>query len=280
MSCVNKATPHGIMTIDLPFRADPTLRDFGPSTSDPARANSIRTSADPTNLVEQALPRARKLKVDAVETVLRAHYPRVCRIAMALCAREKSAKAAIRSVLRQSFKPMRFWANESEAANWFLHHTVLTAREHVGLLPDPGEDCLVEILKKPSTEHIAFMRALRQLTEQQREAFLLFRAEHLDPRRVGVAMDCSTGAADTHRIAAENALSTVAGKTYDARVAEVMRVYATLTPPEDLVIGDVSSALGKVNGSRFTRTVRFIFQLIILGAIGWFVWRLSQMIVI
>jgi hypothetical protein len=197
-----------------------------------------------------------------------------------LCARERSGKAAIRSVLRQSFKPMRFWANETEAANWFLHHTVLTAREHVGLTPDPGEDCLVEILSKPSPDHIAFVRALRLLPEQQREAFLLFRAEHLDPRRVGVAMDCSTGAAETHRIAAEKTLSEVAADTYDARVAEVMRVYATLTPPEELVVGDVSHVARQINGSRLARTVRFIFELIILGAIVWFVWRLSQMIVI
>jgi hypothetical protein len=199
---------------------------------------------------------------------------------MAICGREKRAKNTIRTVLRQSIKPMRFWNSEGEAGNWFLHHTILVARENAGTTPDPREDCLVQTLSNASPEHVAFVRALRLLPQQQREAFLLFRGEHLDPRRVAVAMDCSTGAADTHRLAAEKALADVTGETFDARSAELVRVYATLTPAEQLIVGDVAEICGRVRTSKLARAIRFIFQLIILGAIIWFVWQISRMIVI
>jgi DNA-directed RNA polymerase specialized sigma24 family protein len=237
-------------------------------------------STDPVNLVEEALPRARNLDTAAIETILRVHYPRVCRMAMALCGREKQGKHTIRTVLGQSVKPMRFWNSEGEAANWFLHHTVLRSRENAGGSPNPREDCLVHTLSNPSPEHTAFVRALRLLPQQQREAFLLFRGEHLDPRRAGVAMDCSTGAAETHRLAAEKALGDVTGETFEERSAELVRVYATLTPPEQLIVGDVAAICGKVQTTRLARAIRFVFQLIILGAIIWFVWQISRMIVI
>jgi DNA-directed RNA polymerase specialized sigma24 family protein len=239
-----------------------------------------RLSNDSVKLVEDALPRARKLDVAAIETILRVHYPRVCRIAMAICGREKQGKQSIRTVMRQSIKPIRFWNSEGEAANWFLHHTILVSREHVGGTPNAREDCLVQTLSTPSPEHTAFVRALRLLPHQQREAFLLFRGEHLDPRRVGVAMDCSTGAADTHRLAAEKAMTEVAGETFEERSAELVRVYATLTPPEELIVGDVAAICGRVRNTKLARAIRLIFQLIILGAIIWFVWQISRMIVI
>jgi DNA-directed RNA polymerase specialized sigma24 family protein len=242
--------------------------------------SEIRMSTDPITLVEDALPGARKLQTDAVETILRVHYPRICRIAMAMCAREKSGKSTIRTVLHQSLKPVRFWESESETANWFLHHTILVSRENAGLTPDSSEDCLVQTLSNPSTEHTAFVRAFRLLPQQQREAFLLFRGEHLDPRRAAVAMDCSTGAAETHRLAAEKALKDVAADSFDARAAELVRVYATLTPGEDLIAGEVSSISRQIHGSRLARVIRTLFLLIILAAIAWFVWQLSRMIVI
>ena len=118
-----------------------------------------------------ALPLARKLKRDAVETVLRVYYPRVCRIAFALCGRESNGKEVAGTVMRQSLRTLPWWSNETEAANWFLHHTVLKSRELSGPMPDASEDCLVLTLKTPLAEHIAFVKALRNLPPQQREAF-------------------------------------------------------------------------------------------------------------
>ncbi|MGD0138416.1 MAG: sigma factor-like helix-turn-helix DNA-binding protein [Tepidisphaeraceae bacterium] len=242
-------------------------------------AHTVGTSNVDSNVVDDALPRARKMHRDAVETVLRANYPRVCRIAMALCGREADGKAVVKTVVGQSLRALPWWSNAAEATGWFLHHTVLTTREIAGKTPDPSEDCLVLTLSNPPPEHVAFVKALRLLPAQQREAFLLFRGEHLDPRQTAVAMDCSTGAAANHHIAANRALTAIAGDTFDARVAELVRVYATLTPPEDLTVGDVGSIAHQLRWRRMLRFLRRFLILAILAAIAWMIWQLSRMIV-
>ena len=227
-----------------------------------------------------ALPLARKLNREAVETVLRAHYPRVCRIALALCGREAGGKEAVGTVMRQSLRTLPWWSNENEASNWFLHHTILTSRELAGPTPDASEDCLVLGLKTPPPEHIAFVKALRLLPAQQREAFLLLRAEHLDPRQAAVAMDCSTGAAANHLIAANKTLSAIAADTFDARVAELVRVYASLTPPVDLIVGDIGRIARQLRRRRLAKMFRRVFLLAIIAAVAWTIWRLSKMIIV
>jgi DNA-directed RNA polymerase specialized sigma24 family protein len=231
-------------------------------------------------LVADALPLARKLNRSAVETVLRAHYPRVCRISLSLCGREANGKEVVGTVMRQSLKALRFWSNETETANWFLHHTVLKTREFAGPTPDASEDCLVLALKTPPPEHIAFVKALRLLPPQQREAFLLLRGEHLEPRQAAVAMDCSTGAAATHLIAATKTLSEIAANTFDARVAELVSVYSSLTPRADLIIGDISRIGRQLRRRGVRKLLGQILMLAILAAIAWTIWRLSKMIII
>jgi len=218
------------------------------------------------------------LERDAVEIILRANYPRTCRISLALCGRISAGKSAAKKVMDQSLNSLKWWENEAEVSNWFLHHIVLTSREFAGSPPDATDDCLVTTLSNPSAEHIAFVKALRLLPAQQSEAFLLFRGEHLDLRQAAVAMDCSTGAAANHQIAANKAMAAIAGETFDARVGELMRVYATLTPREDLVVGDVGAVSRKLLRGRMAKTVRQIILLIILAAVGWTIWRLSKMI--
>jgi DNA-directed RNA polymerase specialized sigma24 family protein len=233
-----------------------------------------------SDTVSDALPLAQKLNPNAIATVLRAHYSRVYRMAMALCGREANGRKAVVTVMQQSLRTLPWWSNEAEAANWFLHHTVLVSRELAGLTPDASEDCLVLTLKTPPAEHIAFVKALRLLPQQQREAFLLFRGEHLDPRQAAVAMDCSTGAAANHLIAATKCLSEIAANTFDARVAELVRVYATLTPTSDLVIGDVSRIARQIRHRRFLKIFRQALLLALLAAVAWTIWKLSKMIVL
>jgi hypothetical protein len=197
-----------------------------------------------------------------------------------LCGREASGKEVVSTVMRQSLKTLRFWSNDTEAANWFLHHTVLKTREFAGPMPDASEDCLVLSLKTPPAEHIAFVKALRNLPPQQREAFLLLRAERLEPRQAAVAMDCSTGAAANHLIAATRALSEISANTFDARVAELVSVYASLTPPADLIVGDIGRIGRQLRRRGFRNLLRQTLLLAILAAIAWTIWRLSKMIII
>lgn len=223
---------------------------------------------------------ARKLDRDAVEIVLRAFYPQVYRIALALCGREANAKHVVSIVMQQSLKTIPWWGNETEAGNWFLHHTVLTSRELAGSTPDVSEDCLILALKTPSAEHIAFVKTIRALPAQQAEAFLLLRAEHLDPRQAAVAMDCSTGAAANHLIAATKTLTTMAASSFNDRVVDLEQVYASLTPPADLVIGDVSRATDVLRKKESRRIFRKIVLIIILAIVAWTIWQLSKMIIV
>jgi DNA-directed RNA polymerase specialized sigma24 family protein len=235
-------------------------------------------SDEAASLNEEALPLARKLNRAAVETVLRAYYPRVFRISAALCGTTDDGRQVARLVMQQSLKTLPWWSNETEAGNWFLHHTVLMSRERSPESPDSSKDCLIVTPKNPSPDHVAFVKALRKLPQQHREAFLLFRGEHLDPRQAAVAMDCSTGAAATHRIGAEKTLSEITADTFDARTAELMRVYASLTPPENLIADDVSGVASELTVRKQSKSIRTIILLVMLAIVAWAIWQLSKMV--
>ena len=137
------------------------------------------TSTAAVETLDEVLPQARKLQRPAVEAILRAHYPRVCRIAYALCGDDEAGKTAVKIVMRQSLAALPRWRNEAQASNWFLHHVILKSRD---LTPPPQtlqHDSLLRRLVLPSPEYIAFLRAFRLLPPQQREAFILFRGEKL-----------------------------------------------------------------------------------------------------
>ena len=93
-------------------------------------------------------------------------------------------------------------------------------------------------------------------------------------------MDCSTGAAANHLIAATRALSEITANTFDARVEELVRVYASLTPPVDLVVGDIGRIARQLRRRGIGKIIRRILTLAILAAIAWTIWRLSRMIII
>jgi len=236
----------------------------------------------PANLADEELfESARSLRRPAVEELLRAHYPQVCRIAMSLCGPEMVGLKAARRVMSQSLRMLPTWESAADASNWFLHHTVLTSREaDQGQLGELSQDCLVARVDRPSMEYMAFVRAFRCLEPQQREAFVLFRGERLEPRQIAVAMDCSTAAAANHLIAANKTLGTIAAHTFDAQAAALARVYASLTPPQSLIVGDVNAVARRLARRRWGRLVKNALGLAVLLAIAWAIWRLSRMIVI
>jgi DNA-directed RNA polymerase specialized sigma24 family protein len=236
------------------------------------------TNDQPTDFVEQTLPKARKLQRPAVDALLRYFHPQVCRLACALCGLDPFGKAVVHTVMRQSLKALPNWRHSGDPANWFLHHTVLKCRELATPIPNPADDSLTRGNPNPSPQYLAFVRALRLLPIQQREAFLLFRAEKLDPRQVAVAMDCSTGAANNHHTAAAKALAAISAGAFESCAAELTRVYSTLTLPDDLVVGDISQITGRVYWSRLGRFLKRITIFAIFTALAWFIWRIARMI--
>jgi DNA-directed RNA polymerase specialized sigma24 family protein len=213
-----------------------------------------------------------------VEKLLSLHYPRVCRIAYALCGKESNAKAAVNSVMSRSAHFLPVWTGASAAENWFLHHTLLAVRLAPSAPASPLRDCLIQHMNDPSAPYLAYVRAFRLLTPQQREAFILTRGERLDLRQLAVAMDCSSSAAANHLLAANQSMQSIAADAFDAQTKAMMNVYASLTPAEDLIIADISAAAGNAVRRRWRRSAGNILKLGLLALAAWTIWQLSRMI--
>jgi hypothetical protein len=75
-------------------------------------------------------------------------------------------------------------------------------------------------------------------------------------------------------------LGTIAAQSFDAQAAALARVYASLTPPENLIVGDVNAVARRLARRRWGGMIKNLLALAVLAAIAWAIWRLSRMIVI
>ncbi|HEY1628262.1 MAG TPA: sigma factor-like helix-turn-helix DNA-binding protein, partial [Tepidisphaeraceae bacterium] len=142
---------------------------------------------------------------------------------------------------------------------------------------NPESDTL---LGRPDPPHIAFIRALRSLPMQQREAFILSAGEKIDLRAIAVAMDCSTTAADNHLREATHRLRELAGDRYEDYVAELRNEYQKLVPGDDLSLPAVRTQVQRfVLPWHIWRVVKFLISLALLIAMIfflWWAWRIVQ----
>src|SRR5438067_940463 len=135
--------------------------------------------------LESILRRARKYHRPSVELLLSVHYPLVFRIAHALAGRRDVAGGVMKFVLNRSLNVLARWVHPADVSRWFAHHIVLTVRRAEKYPPDAHNDVLVinqSAAQKPDPAYVAFVRALRALPYQQREAFLLYHGEAFDIR--------------------------------------------------------------------------------------------------
>lgn len=180
--------------------------------------------------------RARKLDPRAAEQILGAIYPTVHRLAHTLTGREEIARKVVRAIIRRGLDRMPAWRAEGDAERWFLHHTVLLTRRLSPSEPEPADDILVKADPAASPQYMAFVRALRKLSPQMREAIVLHHAEQLDARQLAVAMDCSTEAAANHLAAGRRTLLAVVGSDLNVMLGTLARVYQSLTPQESIAL--------------------------------------------
>ena len=75
-------------------------------------------------------------------------------------------------------------------------------------------------------------------------------------------------------------LAAIAVDTFETRAGALMQVYASLTPPEDLIVGDIGVIGRRLGWRKLLRFMERILALAILAAVAWIIWRLSRMIVI
>jgi DNA-directed RNA polymerase specialized sigma24 family protein len=205
----------------------------------------------------QVFTSAKKLRRPAVEALFAGVYPGIARVARALTGREDVAEGVVRFVLLRAPRMLPNWRDPTEAQRWFMHHTVLTARRASG----PGK---------------AFIRAIRLLPQQQKEAVLLHFGEHLNARYLGVAMDCSADAAEAHLEAGQAALKQVAGGEIDALLTRLKDAYARLMPAEVEIPAAARKWANKaLRPGRMRRLIWTGVMVLLIAAAIWAVWAIK-----
>ena len=167
------------------------------------------------------------------------------------------------------------WKDEDAPQRWFLHHTILTTRRTTKYPPSANNDTLIGDPRTAPAEYIAFIRAIRSLPMQQREAFLLHHGEALNERWRAVAMDCSVIAAANHLNAAHSALRPIGGTSFEPFVVEMSRAYHRLAPNEQLIIPKLRGTIARyVWPRRIARLLGWLIMLALIGAVAYAAWKI------
>jgi DNA-directed RNA polymerase specialized sigma24 family protein len=206
-------------------------------------------------------------------------YPCVHRIAHGLSGRDDIGRHIVRHIMRRGLKLLPNWKEEADPARWCQHHTVLTARR-TKRKPDVASDTLVRSAKTDNAYYAAFVRALRALPVQQKEAFILHHGEQLDTRGLAVAMDCSTEAAANHLREATRSLTALGGDYFATFTAQLAQTYQSLTPVEELVLTNVTfDARRHFWPRRVWWIVRALLTVVTIALIVLFVWKIWPLLV-
>jgi DNA-directed RNA polymerase specialized sigma24 family protein len=219
---------------------------------------------------EKMVAAARKHRPAALVELLGHFDATVMRLSLALCGEERLGRKSARRVMRQSLEAVHKFRDADDAQRWFLHHTVLESRQHVGRI---RRDVLLAADERTDDWFSAFVGAFRHLPIQQREAIILHYGEHLNERYLGIAMDCSMDAAATHLSAAKNQLAALAGDQCEALLVRLAGVYRKLAEASPVVRPEIRRRVARFVWPR--RIWRLVFFLVLVG-MGWGVWHLRH----
>lgn len=226
------------------------------------------------HLDDQLFARAKKLDRPALEALVESVYPSICRIAYGLSGRHDVGHGIVRFVINHSLQQLPHWRDAAQAQRWFYHFTVLVSRRGQKHEPKAQQDTLVENSGEVSAAYIAFVRGMRALPFQQREAYILSFGEQLLHRDVATAMDCSISAVQVHLQVAEQTLRPLAGDSYEQMRERLSRAYRNLSPRDDAVHPSVKNLLSKILWPRrIKRIIKIILTMIVLSAIAYAAWR-------
>jgi DNA-directed RNA polymerase specialized sigma24 family protein len=224
----------------------------------------------------ELLAAARKGKREAVVELLAMHYGVVWRMATGLTGRDDVGRGVVKYIMQRSLRAVSSWKDEGAPTRWFHHHTVLTTRRAAKHRPETVNDTFIK-QSAGDVQYAAFVRALRALPMQQREALILSAGEKLAIRQLAVAMDCSVLAAENHLREAMQRLQALSMEKYDAHVARMASAYARLAPDEELALANIRKRVRRLVLPWFVKRVLLgivaLFLLIASAWGGYWVWR-------
>lgn len=234
----------------------------------------------PMGLDPATLASARAGQRDALVRVLAGFYPQVYRMSLNLVGDVGEGAKVAERVMRRSTRAAEGWEHEEAPGRWFRHHTVLTARAVSRGLPKerPADPLIQRGPEDP--QHVAMVRALRNLPQQQREAFLLHHGEGFDTRQLGIAMDCSVEAARTHFDSATRALTALHPQGFAQRVEALVDAYLASEPDERLAIPYAKRLVRAGTWQAIAALLGIILLLGLVGAIAYGIWWLWPRIVL
>ncbi len=213
---------------------------------------------------------------NAVERLLTEEYPVVHRVAYALTGRADLGDSVTRLMMKRGLA-LASRSVQSAPPRWFEHHTVLMTRHTARDQPDLHSETLIGPAQSADAQYAAFVRAIRGLPFQQREAFILHHAGEFDYRRLATAMDCSTEAAANHLRAADQSIRQLAGERFEPLAAQLTAAYRGLLPEEHLYLPAVQSRVRRYLWMRrMVRLAGWVVGLAVLAGIcyaGWWVYQ-------
>lgn len=228
---------------------------------------------------DDLLFRAQRRDGDAAAEVYALVLPQMTRLAITLCASERSGKAAVQQVMQRSSRVFERWRDGEEAARWFTHQLILFTRR----VPRPKkieEDIMYansDALGR--TEYRAFLTSIRRASTQQQEAYVLNTTLRWNPRLMAIAMDCSTEAAANHLEALASQLKELSGSAYAELVSIFVRTFRRLPPDSGMTPAALARKLSvRRTTSRVRGVVQFVVMIAIIAASAWFGWQLWPMI--
>jgi DNA-directed RNA polymerase specialized sigma24 family protein len=224
---------------------------------------------------EELLARARRNDREAIAAIFVENYPAISRLALGLSGRADVGRGVVRYLIKQAFRALPNWKDDDAPQRWFLHHTILTVRRAQKHQPDRSNDTLIDDPRTAPPEYVAFIRALRSLPIQQREAFILHHGERLNERWTAVTMDCSVIAASNHLNAANASLGAIAGDQFKPFCEELSRLYHRLGPDEQLILPKLRGTIARhVWPRRIVRLLGWLLMLALLAAIAYAAWKI------
>jgi len=235
--------------------------------------------SNPTlHIDEELFARAKKLDRDALEKLVESVYPGICRIAYGLSGRADVGHGIVRFVINHSLQQLQQLRDAAAAQRWFYHFTVLVSRRGRKHEPKAEQDTLVENSGEVSAAYVAFIRGLRALPFQQREAYLLTFGEQLLYRDVATGMDCSIAAVEVHLQVAEQTLRAMTGDGYEKMKERLTRAWGNLSPREEAVHPSVKGLIKKLMWPRrIKRILKIVVALAIVVGLAYAAWRFRNL---